>query len=576
MEGEVSLAPYSKEQVAKGEKLPERISSIRHDVETGEMLKLDYVLEQVGNVSQAVASKTDKRFVVMGSMGMYITLDELRSDGSQLMLLEQRIASGRNDYDIGVHPETATAVMTDFGWDEERQRLNRGYIGEGWQMVDLLSRRELPHFPWRHTEVTGIPTSVQAPEEMIFEKMSALINPGTEDEGETKGGVRAREVKWGVDIKLLKTYLMEKNSWSEDQVETHLAQRWSDYIEDTRYQGVAELTERVAKGESVDQVVRDEIKRRLGKTQVEDPKSELEKILPGASDEIEQLLSSPTPDIFSANMRGLIDRTAGKRLTYEEASKLATQEYNVLLKTPDLYKKKGEPMQEERVIDKRIAKDEKQVADLMERMKADKVGEGLETAYKLLDGYAQTKPGELRVEFIDGAVGEGTIEGRTIELQLPNQEATITQLRGFVEQRLPGQGEPVITNTTQELACALVGSTGLHEGVHGLLDSKPGSKFAQDFEKVTGLSNEQGIRTTLLDEGIAYAIQGLYAPEIQSIGSLAPVAKDGERPEVAIRKRLGETLRPKIKEYIDVGRSIDSEFLLFAGQEIARLESEAK
>jgi len=521
MEGEVSLAPYSKEQVTKGEKLPERISSIRHDIETGERLKLDYVLEQVGNVSQAVASRTDKRFVVMGSMGMYITLNELRPDGSQLMLLEQRIASGKNDYDIGVHPETATAVMTDFGWDEERQKLNRGYVGEGRQMIDLLSRRELLHFPWRQAEIAGVPTSIQAPEEMIFEKMSALISPGIEDEGETKGEVRVREIKWGVDIKLLKTYLMEKNSWSEDQVETHLAQRWDDYV-------------------------------------------------------IDHLLASTTPDIFSANMRGLIDRTAGKRLTYEEASKLATQEYNVLLHTPDLYKDKKKPKQEERIMDRRTVKDERQVADLMERMKADKVGEGLESAYKLLGSYAQTKPSEFKVEFVDGTVGEGTIKGRVIELQLPGQEAMTTQLRDFVEQKLAGQEESVIANTTRELAYALVGSTGLYEGVHGILDSKPDSKFAQDFENVTGLSNEQGIRSTLLGGGIAYAIQGLYAPEIQLIGSLAPIAKDGERPEVVIRKRLGEALRPKIKEYIDVGRSVDPEFLLFAGQEMTRLESEAK
>ena len=331
MEGEFSLAPYSKEQVTKGEKLPERISSIRHDVEAGEKLKLDNVLGQVAEVSKQVASKTDKRFVITGSMGMYTTLNELRVNGGELMILEQRIASGKNDYDIGIHPETAKEVMTEFGWDEERQRLNRGYISEGHQMVDLLSRRELPNFPWRQTEINGVKTFVQQPEEMIFEKMRALINPGIEDEGEA----RVREVKWGVDIKLLKTYLMIKNNWSEIEMEGHLAKRWDDYVEDTRYQGISELTERIKQGESIDSVVKEEIKRRAGKTEVTDSKKELENLMgTQANADIERLLNSPTAEVFSANLRGLVDQKEGARLSYEEASKMSAREYSILLQNP--------------------------------------------------------------------------------------------------------------------------------------------------------------------------------------------------------------------------------------------------
>lgn len=329
MEGEVSLAPYSKEQITKGEKLPERISSIKHDVETGEKLKLDYVVEQIADVSKSIAAKTDKKFVVLGSMSMYATLNELKTDGEGLMLLEQRISGGKNDYDIGVRPEELNETMTSFGWSEDTKKLQRGKVGNGSQMIDMMGRNERPHFPWRQTEVVGQECFVQTPEEMVFEKISALVNPNSDDKGET----RLREIKWGVDIKLLKTYLTMKNNWSETDMEEYLAKRWGEYVEDTRYQGVTELSERVGEREGVEDVVRDALKKRLGKEQIDDVKQELVTIFgQGREPAIQGLFMSRNATEFSEKMRGLIDLRAGSKLTYEEASQKATQEYTGLLK----------------------------------------------------------------------------------------------------------------------------------------------------------------------------------------------------------------------------------------------------
>ncbi len=328
MDSEASLSAYTPDQVKKGEKLPERISSIAHNVEAGEKLKLDLVTENVAEVTTAIKGKTLEKFVVLGSMGMYATLNELRSDGQQLMILEQRIAGGKNDYDIGVRPEALATAMSSFAWNPEAQKLQRGYVGEGRQMVDLMGRGELLHFPWRETNINGVTFFVQSPEEMIFEKMTALINPGNEDTGEA----RMREVKWGVDTKLLKTYLIMKNGWTEAQTEEHLASKWNDYIEDTRYQGVSGLSQEVETGKPVAEVVKEVIQKRLGKEQVDNPKQELLAIFGQQSETlVDTLLQSSTGSDFYVAMKNLLDQRAGGKLAYTEATSKATTEFNKLI-----------------------------------------------------------------------------------------------------------------------------------------------------------------------------------------------------------------------------------------------------
>ena len=329
---EANFRPYSEEEIAEGEKLPEKISSITHSVEAGERLKLDLVLEKICEVSRSIQEKTGERFAILGSMSMYATLNELRSkqEGGQLLILEQRITGGKNDYDVGVYPESLNQSMDDFGWDSEAKKLQRGTVGNGKEMVDLMGRRELPHFPWRETDIGGEKILVQSPEEMIFEKMGALIEPGTDEQGE----VRIGEVKWGVDIKLLKTYLMLKNGWDNAQVESYLSQKWNDYVEDTRYQGIRELSNLVENGTSVVEVVRTALQKRLGKTEVGDLRQELLNLFgEQGKEQINSLLSASNTTQFETSLKGLIDLRAGKKLSYEEARKISEGEFSKIVES---------------------------------------------------------------------------------------------------------------------------------------------------------------------------------------------------------------------------------------------------
>ena len=330
MEDKLSLAPYSWQQLTNGGKLPEKISSVRNDLETGEKLKFDFVLEQISNDSKAINSKTDNKFVILGSMGMYVTLNELRKNNQKLILLEQRISGGKNDYDIGVRPDELQSTMSDFGWNEESKKLQRGKVENGGQMIDIMSRKELLHFPWRQTEVENQKIFVQTPEEMIFEKINAYINPRADKNGESA----IPEIKWGIDIKLIKAYLVIKNNWSEKDVKNHLNKKWNKYIEDTRYQEVPELTQRVTRGESVGQVIVDVLKKNLEKEQITDVRQELLKIFGQESEiNIQSLLSSSSDTEFSASLKSLIDIQAGTKLSYGQASQKATQEYTKLSET---------------------------------------------------------------------------------------------------------------------------------------------------------------------------------------------------------------------------------------------------
>jgi len=213
-----------------------------------------------------------------------------------------------------------------------------------------------------------------------------------------------------------------------------------------------------------------------------------------------------------------------------------------------------------KIEDIRIDKDLSQQFALSERLKADNVDRTLVQAHKFLDGYSRCHPQEFSIQLVDGRIGEGTIKGKVIEIQLPDRERAISETKGFIEPLLDDTEDENKDKIAEELVTALMVSTALHEGVHGMLDSRPGSKFASDFEAVTGFPNEQGRASTLLDEGIAYAIQGIYAPDIEPIGNISPVAKESDERLVRQRKTLGEKLRPMIKEYIDSGKSIDINF----------------
>lgn len=215
--------------------------------------------------------------------------------------------------------------------------------------------------------------------------------------------------------------------------------------------------------------------------------------------------------------------------------------------------------------DKRVGGDEKQLDPLIKRLEKDGVTGALEETNKFLGKYSSdNKFSEFSIILTGGNVGNGQYTGsNSIEVQMPSQDRVITQMRPFVKM-IQGMTNEEIDDKSQELALILTTSTILHECVHLLVNSKPGSSLANDFERVSRLSNEGGKKSTLLDEGLAYAIQGIFTAKDTSFGDLTPRNKDGETPEVSLRKSLGGKLRPKVVEYMKNGKPIDDAFLRFA------------
>lgn len=167
----------------------------------------------------------------------------------------------------------------------------------------------------------------QSPEEMIFEKMSALLNPAPDDRG--KPGVG--EIKWGVDVKLLKAYLMEKNQWSSEEVENHLSKRWGDYLEDTRYEAVRELMEKVNEDEPVESVLRSALEHKEGKPIIGTVKQSMITEF-GEEHEtvIDTLLASNSKEEIDKLLRQLVDFKLQPALSYQEATEKADVKFQSL------------------------------------------------------------------------------------------------------------------------------------------------------------------------------------------------------------------------------------------------------
>jgi hypothetical protein len=321
------LEAYTEQQIVEGEKLPENLSSINHDVEVVEGLRLDQRISQSLEAAEAIKGKTDARFCVSGSNGMYLLLNQLRDGGKNLMILEERIAGGKNDLDIGFDRSNRDKAMSDFGWGDESKKLGRGYVGNNEEMIDVMTRRELPHFPWQEVGEGDKKVFVPSAEEMMFDKIRGLIDPGIED-----GEPRQREIKWGIDIKLLKAFLMMKNQWGGEVLESHLEGRWKEYLQDSRYGEVAGAAERMKAGGKVEDILGSILRERMGRG-VKDVGEELRGLLSEKRPElVSGLLNSSTPQEFEQNLKKFIDAVGGGPLLYyPEASKKASLEYRNLL-----------------------------------------------------------------------------------------------------------------------------------------------------------------------------------------------------------------------------------------------------
>lgn len=336
MDNENNLKSFSVEQLSSTEKiLPVRIAEISHDVDAGERRRLDVLLEGASEVATGIKNKTTERFAFLGSIAMYTLLNELREKNPQvgdLMLLEQRIAGGKNDFDVCVEPGKKHKVMNEFGWGSEQQSLTRGHIDSGKQMVDLMERQEKPDFPWRTVELKGKTILVQNPEEMIFSKIDALVNPGLDDDGKQ----RTREIKWGVDIKILKAYLLVEKGMKPEELDSYLAEKYKTYEESERYASVIELAQSLETTETVQDLVKPVLEKTLGRPS-QDIRSDLISFA-GAGSEIivDTLLQTTDKSGFIDIMKNFIDHKMGKITTYQEAQEVATSQYKELMKSSTL------------------------------------------------------------------------------------------------------------------------------------------------------------------------------------------------------------------------------------------------
>lgn len=307
--------------------IPESFSSINNDLRVSEGSRFDYFVGQIADASKSIKWKTDERFVFLGSAGMYSYVEGLREDGNALPIIEERIKGGKNDFDVGVHADVLTKTMGDFGWDDVAREKQRGFIGGGTEKVDLMARHELPSFPWQKHEIRGNQIYTLSPEEMIFEKLGALASHGADRRGENPG-----EVKWGFDIQVLKSCLMKEGGWSEQEVEEHLSDMWERYSEEKRYAEVPQIVENFKQNGSAREALRDVLLRR-GVIKSEDDEIE-EKMLETFGEQnrqvIRNLLESGNEEDFETSLRNLIDAWLGKKMSYQEVSRIASQKYKGL------------------------------------------------------------------------------------------------------------------------------------------------------------------------------------------------------------------------------------------------------
>lgn len=321
------LRPLDFEGNIQDSDIPESFSSINNDIKVAEGGKLDYFIDQIKSASESIKWKTGERFVLLGSAGMYAYIQEIREGEGTLPIIEKRIGGGKNDFDVGVAGDKISKTMAEFGWSEVDIEKQRGYIEGGKEKIDLMSRQELPSFPWQKHEIKGQEVYTLSPEEMIFEKMNALMSHGADRKGENPG-----EVKWGFDIQILKSCLMKASDWDEKTLEEHLSKYWERYEEEKRYGEIPSFIERFKQDGSAREAMRGIL---------------LEKgILEGKDDDIEgkmldffgrekeviilDLLSSKDESEFEVAIKNLIDGWLGSKKTYEEASQVASQRYKGL------------------------------------------------------------------------------------------------------------------------------------------------------------------------------------------------------------------------------------------------------
>ncbi len=196
---------------------------------------------------------------------------------------------------------------------------------------------------------------------------------------------------------------------------------------------------------------------------------------------------------------------------------------------------------------------------------------------QLLFGDYGTKsdPTAFLVKLIDGnLVGQAEVvltdqsQQTEIRLAMPSEAGAVI----FFQSEFRKAGYDFDENTCREIFYAVQSQTVFHEGIHLLLSSQPGSLLAKTVE-ATGFSNENNCHATLIDEGITYALQDYFAPEIDGLGTLEYRVNPDSKKTIDLRKQLGKLIRPIIQELIAEKKKFDETFLHRAINQLSKVVS---
>lgn len=209
---------------------------------------------------------------------------------------------------------------------------------------------------------------------------------------------------------------------------------------------------------------------------------------------------------------------------------------------------------------------------LQERLRKDHVSENWCRVQVFFGKYGtQFDPNTFVVRLTDGnLVGQAevirTSEDKQAEiiLKMPNEAVAVQ----FLQAEFKNACYVFDANTSKEIFYAVQSQTIFHEGIHLLLFSQPSSLLAKRLHD-GGFSNRDNCHATLLDEGITYALQDYFAPDVNELGKLLYRVDYSSTATIDIRKQLGKLIYPIIQEYLDEKKQVDD---IFVQQVINQLE----
>jgi hypothetical protein len=203
----------------------------------------------------------------------------------------------------------------------------RGRIGN--HMVDIQVRPTIKDFPYKEIKLDEERILVQNPIEGILERMSALAYPQIGNDGKEN----PKEIKWGVDIKLLKLYVKLSENLTEEQLEKNLESMWVKYQEGKRYEYAGYLASQVGEGKNPRELLLPSISKLLNEDiTINELSYRIKEMYPTVGEKvIDDILDSNNSEVFLTNMKQMIDNISPKLDSYEEMSRKANENYYAIV-----------------------------------------------------------------------------------------------------------------------------------------------------------------------------------------------------------------------------------------------------